>query len=255
MPYKDPADKAAWRERNAERQIGYSRRFRARRLGLSVQEYDRHRAQQRRELAQRAALALSRRRGRDVECEQCGAGFKTKAAGHRFCSQACQIQSLYRRDLAGQMVRAAKKRAKKSGLDFNLTRADIVIPKKCPVLGLPLQVNSGKFYWTNQTSPSLDRIDNAKGYVKGQCHRRVDAREHPEAKRIALRRCSPSIGRSSRLSGLCPQFRREPCPCMSLHMHAIPTCQIRVQGCCVDRLNSPPKADMSNPGLAAQHRG
>jgi hypothetical protein len=41
------------------------------------------------------------------------------------------------------------------------------------------------------------------------------------------------------LSGLCLQLRREPCPCMSLHMHAIPMCQIRVKGCCVDRLNPP----------------
>lgn len=58
----------------------------------------------------------------------------------------------------------AKRRAKEKGLDFNITIEDIVIPEVCPVLGIPIKVSSGK---TDDTSPSLDRIDNTKGYVKG----------------------------------------------------------------------------------------
>src|SRR5262249_7790417 len=35
-------------------------------------------------------------------------------------------------------------------------------------------------------------------------------------------------------------FRREPCPCMPLHSHTSSSAKIR--RCCVDSLNSPPKA-------------
>lgn len=41
---------------------------------------------------------------------------------------------------------------------------DISIPEFCPVLGLRLQHGSGK---ATDASPSLDRIDNTKGYVQG----------------------------------------------------------------------------------------
>lgn len=56
-------------------------------------------------------------------------------------------------------------RAKRAGLTFNLTWADIVPPEFCPVLGERL-VLSGKHARMNWWSPSVDRIDNAKGYVK-----------------------------------------------------------------------------------------
>src|SRR6516164_4811188 len=39
-------------------------------------------------------------------------------------------------------------------------------------------------------------------------------------------------------------FRREPCPCMPLHSHTSSSAKIR--RCCVDSLNSPPKAAVSN---------
>ena len=53
------------------------------------------------------------------------------------------------------MYRAAKARAKEKGRDFNIELSDVVIPALCPVLGIPMD------------RPSLDRIDGAKGYVKG----------------------------------------------------------------------------------------
>jgi hypothetical protein len=49
----------------------------------------------------------------------------------------------------------AKYRAKQKGLEFNITKEDIVIPDTCPLLGIPMQ------------SASLDRIDPSKGYIKG----------------------------------------------------------------------------------------
>lgn len=53
-------------------------------------------------------------------------------------------------------------RAKKKNLEYNLSREDIVIPKFCPVLGIKITFGQEKY-----NSPSIDRIDNNKGYIKG----------------------------------------------------------------------------------------
>jgi hypothetical protein len=57
----------------------------------------------------------------------------------------------------------AKARAKKSGIKFELERKDIVIPDVCPVLGIKL-FRENKETWCH--APSIDRIDNNKGYTK-----------------------------------------------------------------------------------------
>lgn len=54
--------------------------------------------------------------------------------------------------------------AEQRGLDFNLELEDIVIPKYCPILEVPFQFGSKDDY---SYSPSIDRIDNSKGYIKG----------------------------------------------------------------------------------------
>ncbi len=64
-----------------------------------------------------------------------------------------------------QILRRARVNARLKGLDFDLTEADISIPEVCPYLGLEL-------VWAPDTprtddGPSLDRIDNTKGYVPG----------------------------------------------------------------------------------------
>jgi len=63
------------------------------------------------------------------------------------------------------LLKKAKHRAKVSGLEFNIDITDIVIPEYCPVLGLKILKNSDNRFVDN--SPSLDRIDITKGYVKG----------------------------------------------------------------------------------------
>ena len=62
------------------------------------------------------------------------------------------------------LLRQAKRRAKVKKLEFNLTKEDIIIPDKCPIMNLKLEYKPYKFY---EYSPSLDRIDNSKGYIKG----------------------------------------------------------------------------------------
>lgn len=60
--------------------------------------------------------------------------------------------------------KTAKSRAKKRGLEFNIDRDDIEMPEVCPVFGIPIIPARG---YRTDNSPSLDRIDNSKGYVKG----------------------------------------------------------------------------------------
>lgn len=57
------------------------------------------------------------------------------------------------------LFRCAKKRALKKGLEFNIELKDIHIPRKCPILKVPLICST-------RYSPSIDRIYPNKGYVK-----------------------------------------------------------------------------------------
>lgn len=79
-------------------------------------------------------------------------------------AKAKQDMSSYRRKYPERsMWMQARSRARKKSLPFDIEVDDIVIPALCPVLGIELQGFVGNF----DSSPSLDRIDNSKGYVKG----------------------------------------------------------------------------------------
>lgn len=56
-----------------------------------------------------------------------------------------------------------KQKCKRKGIDFNLNKKDLTLPKICPILNIPLKM--GRKYLYN--CPSLDRINNKKGYIKG----------------------------------------------------------------------------------------
>lgn len=62
------------------------------------------------------------------------------------------------------LLRNARGRAFKKGLNVNIVEADIVIPDVCPVLGLRLEKAVGVM---QDNSPSIDRIKPALGYVRG----------------------------------------------------------------------------------------
>ena len=59
----------------------------------------------------------------------------------------------------------ARNRATKKGVEFSITKKDIVIPEKCPVFDKEFVIGTGR--GPSEFSPSLDRIDNSKGYIKG----------------------------------------------------------------------------------------
>ena len=72
------------------------------------------------------------------------------------------------RNLVSYLYTAAKRRAKDREQEFNIDKSDIIIPELCPYLGIPFQLvdrkreNQKRAAW-----PTLDRIDNRHGYIKG----------------------------------------------------------------------------------------
>ena len=73
--------------------------------------------------------------------------------------------------MTGKMITGARHRARRKHLNFNIDHEHVrsLVVSHCPILGVPLKWScnetSGGFAVAN--SPSLDRIDPSKGYVKG----------------------------------------------------------------------------------------
>lgn len=80
-----------------------------------------------------------------------------------FCKECKnQRQRLWRRtNIKREMLRLAKDRARRLGLEFSLTIDDFSIPERCPILGIPLEFTNDR-----ATSPSLDRINPKLGYTQ-----------------------------------------------------------------------------------------
>lgn len=70
---------------------------------------------------------------------------------------------------AVHLLNAARNRAKRKGLEFSLTLADILpFPERCPVLGVVFDFKcTGARKGPQDLSPSIDRKNNAYGYVPG----------------------------------------------------------------------------------------
>ena len=64
---------------------------------------------------------------------------------------------------------SVRARAKRQGIPFALTLADIVVPEVCPLLDIPLVRNIGTVgrHGPAPNSPTLDRILPNLGYVPG----------------------------------------------------------------------------------------
>lgn len=62
-----------------------------------------------------------------------------------------------KRNRESRLLQSARSRAKKLGRECTLVKEDIVIPQVCPILGVP---------FTEDNGPSIDRVDNSKGYTR-----------------------------------------------------------------------------------------
>ena len=123
-----------------------------------------------------------------TNCDYCGKEFifygglsHYNRIKRHYCSRSCQgngnnvvlgnkLHGLGghgdKKDKRYSMWCGAKKRALRKGFDFNLEIEDIPqIPKICPMLGIEIKANTT--HSPLDSSPSLDRIDNTKGYIKG----------------------------------------------------------------------------------------
>ena len=102
-----------------------------------------------------------------IICKNCGIKKSViKSSKMCFCSQKCvglskKKTKLYKK--RQQIYFGAKHRAFKKNLEFNLDMSDISIPKKCPALNIEIDIENNKLI---DNSPTLDRIDNKRGYVK-----------------------------------------------------------------------------------------
>lgn len=62
------------------------------------------------------------------------------------------------------LVIAAKKRALRAGIPFDITYEDVPIPLYCPVFGTLL---TRDYHGDRDNYPSIDRLRPERGYVKG----------------------------------------------------------------------------------------
>lgn len=76
------------------------------------------------------------------------------------------FRKYYEENLERFLFSGCKSRAKKKGLPFDLDLEDIIIPEKCPILGIKLMSNLGQNV-PGPSSPTLDRMIPEKGYTKG----------------------------------------------------------------------------------------
>ena len=68
-----------------------------------------------------------------------------------------------------RLLERVKRSAITRNIEFNLTENDLELPLKCPVFGFDLNYISLTTKVRPET-PSVDRIDNTKGYVPGNVH-------------------------------------------------------------------------------------
>lgn len=94
------------------------------------------------------------------ECKQCS----IKLVNCEKYRSPERRRNQHKKDPRKVMLIHARKRAKEKNLKFEIDYQDIIVPEKCPLLGIPLFVNNGK---SGPNSPTIDRIVCEKGYVKG----------------------------------------------------------------------------------------
>ena len=117
-------------------------------------------------------------------CKQCQKPIFEGRSDKKFCSDKCRLYyhnnlertPEYKKEMSKRVSKyfldrkqtdpishilfRCRDNAAKKGYEYNLCREDITIPEFCPLLGIRLTYND---VWS---TPSIDRIDPKKGYVK-----------------------------------------------------------------------------------------
>lgn len=116
--------------------------------------------------------------GRQNWCKKCQAEYSAlnrthiynlKKKGRKIYWDTVERDARKRARIANRenyLLLAAKNRAKKYNIPFDITIDDIVIPKKCPILNIPLTLDKMEVL-EKDCSPSIDKIIPELGYVKG----------------------------------------------------------------------------------------
>jgi len=85
----------------------------------------------------------------------------------RLCKQ-CSSRRYKQSSAAQKLYYGAKRRALEKKIEFAIDPDDIIIPSHCPILGIELIPGISERDITRYAhAPSLDRIDNSKGYIPG----------------------------------------------------------------------------------------
>lgn len=109
-----------------------------------------------------------------TKCKKCGGVLvgerdRKRPNGSRYAALycvACTRSSTLRYRISEpeqKLLSSAKSRSKALNIPFSLSLEDIVIPKKCPALGIDMFFTDGA---RTDNTPSIDRRDPAKGYTK-----------------------------------------------------------------------------------------
>lgn len=98
---------------------------------------------------------------------------QTKTGYSSFCRDCASVKfneyASSNENRIKMLLQRIRTKCNKENIPYDLTTEDIVIPEKCPVLGIPLVFGGTRGYHSNATegSPSVDRIDPNGGYVRG----------------------------------------------------------------------------------------
>jgi hypothetical protein len=99
------------------------------------------------------------------QCTKCLCIFELRSKTVTLCN-TCNSARVKGQTPEVKMYQRAKQRASKNGLPFTITKEDVKIPTHCPILGVKLETHKGSS-GGRDNSPALDRVDNSKGYEKG----------------------------------------------------------------------------------------
>lgn len=102
--------------------------------------------------------------GKTTTCKDCANSRARMWASKNMGRIVQKKRERRKRDLQGCLLESAQNRANINNIPLSIVKEDIIIPERCPVLGILLRRNTGK---AAADSPTVDRLIPELGYVKG----------------------------------------------------------------------------------------